>query len=50
MLALRNSPILRTAPLLIAVCFLTSPARTKYSGGSGMGWSIGALLGSSGGN
>jgi hypothetical protein len=35
MLALSNSPILRTVAFLIAVCFLSLPAYAKYSGGTG---------------
>jgi hypothetical protein len=35
MVEVRSSPILRTIPFLIAVCFLSLPAYAKYSGGSG---------------
>jgi hypothetical protein len=31
----RRSPILRTIPFLIAVCFVALPAQAKYSGGTG---------------
>jgi len=35
MVDVRRSPILRTLPFLIAVCFVTLPAQAKYSGGTG---------------
>jgi hypothetical protein len=31
----RNSRVLRTIPLLIAVCFVSLPAHAQYGGGSG---------------
>jgi len=35
MVEVRRSPILRTVPFLIAVCFVALPAHAKYSGGTG---------------
>lgn len=35
MTASRHSQLLRTIPVLFAVCLLTSPAQAQYSGGSG---------------
>ncbi len=32
---MRSSRILRTIPLLIAVCFLSFPAQAQYGGGNG---------------
>jgi len=35
MVDVRRSPILRTIPFLIAVCFASLPAQARYSGGTG---------------
>ena len=35
MMEVRNSGVLRTIPLMIAVCFVSFPAQAQYGGGSG---------------
>lgn len=34
MIVPKNSPIVRTVPLLIAVCLVTIPTQAKYGGGT----------------